>query len=45
MGDSGIINVLISPQKDVIDGLNEKIYDVNQGEVAQRVEKEEGVRC
>jgi hypothetical protein len=28
----------------VVDVLNEKIYDVKQEEVAQRVEKEEGVR-
>ena len=44
-GDNGIIIVLLSLQKDVIDVLNEKIYDVEQEEVAQRVEKEEGVRC
>jgi len=30
MGDNGIINVLLSLQKDVIDVLNEKIYDVKQ---------------
>ena len=45
MGDSGIINVLLSLQKDVIDVLNKKIYDMKQEEVAQGVEKEEGVRC
>ena len=45
MGDSVIINVLLSLQNDVVDVLNEKTYDVKQEEVAQRVEKEEGVRC
>jgi hypothetical protein len=39
MSDSGITNVLLSLQKDVVDVLNEN-YDVKQDEVAQRVEKE-----
>ena len=39
MGDSGIINVLLSLQPDVVDVLNEKICDVKQEEVAQRVER------
>jgi hypothetical protein len=34
MGNSGILLL----QKDVIGVLNEKIYDVKQGEIAQRVE-------
>jgi len=45
MSDSGIINVLLSLQKDMIDVLNEKLYDVKREGGAQRVEKEEGVRC
>jgi hypothetical protein len=44
LGDSGIVDVLLSLQKDVVDVLNENICDVKQEEVAQRVEKEEDVR-